>query len=61
MKKLKIVLSVLFICAVILSIFGCGKTEKIGELTIVIKDGKKYIDCSEFSEGENKDIHLSYA
>ena len=61
MKKLKIVLSVLVISAVILSIFGCSKTEKIGELTIVIKDGKKYIDCSEFSERENKDIHLSYA
>lgn len=56
MKKLKIVLSVLVICAVILSIFGCGKTEKIGELTIVTKNGEKYIDCSDIKTNNEQDL-----
>lgn len=56
MKKLKIVLSVLVISAVILSIFGCSKTEKVGELTIVIKNGEKYIDCSDIKTNDGQDI-----
>ena len=56
MKKLKMVLSVLVICAVILSIFGCGKTEKVGELTIVTKNGEKYIDCSDIKNNDGQGI-----
>lgn len=59
MKKLKIVLTLLMVFAVIMSIFGCSKTEKAGELTIVTKNGKKYIDCTEFSAKENENIHMS--
>ena len=49
-RRYVIFITVCMLLSIMMATVGCESTETIGDVTIVTKDGMKYIDCSAFAE-----------
>ena len=49
-RRYVIFITVCMLLSIMMATVGCESTETIGDVTIVTKNGMKYIDCSAFAE-----------